>query len=87
MAEIPFSHDWIWCGFISVCLKNQVEGDMPYNKASKLSAVIDLDVNIGADAVDYKAIVNQESLSSLETEMCKLGGEIKEILEELEYLK
>ncbi|KAF9446040.1 hypothetical protein P691DRAFT_784411 [Macrolepiota fuliginosa MF-IS2] len=48
--------------------------------------IIDLDVDIGADAVDYNAIANQESLSSLETEMRKLEGEVK-ILDKLEYLK
>lgn len=66
--------------------------------------VIDLDVDIGADAVDYKyvfptslrrylltcllsAIANQESLSALETEMRKLEGVVKEIVDEMNYLK
>jgi p24 family protein delta-1 len=70
-----------------------------------------LDVDIGADAVDYKyaspllrttfffsfltsfcvhfssAIANQESLSGLETEMRKLEGIVKEIVDEMDYLK
>ena len=29
--------------------------DISYDKASKLSRTIDLDVDIGADAVDYKS--------------------------------
>lgn len=33
------------------------------------------------------AIANQESLSGLETEMRKLEGVVKEIVDELEYLK
>ena len=33
------------------------------------------------------AIANQESLSGLETEMRKLEGIVKEIVEELDYLK
>lgn len=33
------------------------------------------------------AIANQESLSGLETEMRKLEGIVKEIADELEYLK
>lgn len=79
--------------------------DISYENASKLSRVIDLDVDIGADAVDYKwvprrsclvyqltrvfqsAIANQESLSGLETEMRKLEGIVKEIVDELGYLK
>jgi hypothetical protein len=70
-----------------------------------MKRVVDLDVDIGADAVDYKyvfcscffkispddhfpsAIANQESLSSLETEMRKLEGIVKEISEEMAYLK
>lgn len=72
---------------------------------SKLSRVIDLDIDIGADAVDYKcvarspdyicakliysrsAIANQESLSGLETEMRKLEGLVKEVVDEMNYLK
>ncbi|KAF9648436.1 hypothetical protein BDM02DRAFT_3155738 [Thelephora ganbajun] len=48
---------------------------------------IDLDVDIGADAVDYNAIANQESLSGLETEMRRLEGLVKEIVDEMGYLK
>lgn len=40
---------------------------------------IDLDVDIGADAVDYNAIAKQESLSGLEVEMRKLEGVVKEM--------
>lgn len=70
-----------------------------------MSRIIDLDVDIGAEAVDYKyarllslphtfeltssrsAIANQESLSGLETEMRKLEGLVKEIVDEMGYLK
>jgi len=76
-----------------------------HQQASKLASVVDLDVDIGADAVDYKcvfliflpfnvqclwdesAIANQESLSGLETEMRKLEGIVKEILDEMKYLE
>ncbi|KAG6815546.1 vesicle coat component [Tephrocybe sp. NHM501043] len=74
-------------GEVGVCFKNTVEGDVSYEVAQKLSRVIDLDVDIGADAVDYNAIANQESLSGLETEMRKLEGIVKEIVEEMDYLK
>ena len=50
-------------------------------------ASIDLDVDIGADAVDYNAIANQESLSGLETEMRKLEAVAQEILDGMDYLK
>lgn len=71
--------------------------------------IIDLDVDIGADAVDYKyawlsflflypmnlfshnltfsAIANQDGLSALEVEMRKLEGVVKEIVDELNYLR
>ena len=82
--------------------------DVSSQDAPKSSRVIDLDVDIGADAVDYKyvcyiliklksvvnvvfapfsAIANQESLSALETEMRKLEGLVKEIVDEMTYLR
>ncbi|TFK32325.1 emp24/gp25L/p24 family/GOLD-domain-containing protein [Crucibulum laeve] len=74
-------------GEVGVCFRNWVEGDVSQDKMSKMSRVIDLDVDIGADAVDYNAIANQESLSGLETEMRKLEGVVKEIVDEMNYLK
>ncbi|KAF8888540.1 emp24/gp25L/p24 family/GOLD-domain-containing protein [Infundibulicybe gibba] len=74
-------------GEVGVCFKNYIEGDVPQAEASKLSRIVDLDVDIGADAVDYNAIANQESLSGLETEMRKLEGVVKEIVDEMGYLK
>ncbi|KAF4564619.1 vesicle coat component [Pleurotus pulmonarius] len=74
-------------GEVGVCFKNHQDPDVPYADSANLNRVIDLDVDIGADAVDYNAIANQESLSSLETEMRKLEGLTKEIVDELGYLK
>jgi hypothetical protein len=74
-------------GEVGVCFKNYVEGDVTYEKGVVLQRVVDLDVDIGADAVDYNAIANQESLSTLETETRKLEGLVKEISDELAYLK
>ncbi|GJE85165.1 emp24/gp25L/p24 family protein [Phanerochaete sordida] len=71
-------------GDVGVCFKNYLdvaEGGQTRKR------VIDLDVDIGADAVDYNAIANQESLSALETEMRKLEGVVKEIVDEMNYLK
>lgn len=39
------------------------------------------------DSALSSAIANQESLSGLETEMRKLEGVVKEIVDEMEYLK
>ncbi|KAK2461161.1 hypothetical protein APHAL10511_006688 [Amanita phalloides] len=74
-------------GEVGVCLRNFAEGAVPYDKTLMMRRVVDLDVDIGADAIDYNAIANQESLSSLETEMRKLEGIVKEISEEMTYLK
>ncbi|KAH9941886.1 emp24/gp25L/p24 family/GOLD-domain-containing protein [Epithele typhae] len=70
---------------IGVCFKNTLDAGI--NDGKPHSRVIDLDIDIGADAVDYNAIANQESLSGLETEMRKLEGIVKEITDEMEYLK
>lgn len=60
---------------------------IPEHMSSLHVRAIDLDVDIGADAVDYNAIAKQESLSGLEVEMRKLEGIVKEIVDELNYLK
>ncbi|KAF6764263.1 emp24/gp25L/p24 family/GOLD-domain-containing protein, partial [Ephemerocybe angulata] len=70
-------------GEVGVCLKNYVEGDVTIDVANKLSRIIDLDVDIGADAVDYKYNPSQ----GLETEMRKIEGIIKEVIDEMNYLK
>lgn len=57
------------------------------SKTPPLKRAVDLDVDIGADAVDYNAIAKAESLSGLEVEMRKLEGVVKEIVDELNYLK
>jgi len=74
-------------GDVGVCFKNTVDATVSSSEAAKLNRVIDLDVDIGADAVDYNAIANQESLSALETEMRKLEGVVKEIVDEMAYLQ
>ncbi|WWC69629.1 endoplasmic reticulum vesicle protein 25 [Kwoniella pini CBS 10737] len=68
---------------VGVCIRNFLENDTN----EKLSRSVDLDVDIGADAVDYNAIANQESLSILEVEMRKLEAVVKEIVEEMGYLQ
>ena len=72
---------------LGVCFMNKLDPSVPENQAHKYSRSVDLDVDIGADAVDYNAIAKQESLSGLEVEMRKLEGVVKEIVEELNYLK
>ncbi|KAJ2934191.1 hypothetical protein H1R20_g2896, partial [Candolleomyces eurysporus] len=61
--------------------------DVSPDQTSNLSRIMDLDIDIGADAVDHIAIANQESLFGLETKMRKIKGWLKEILDEMYYLK
>ncbi|KAK8869959.1 endoplasmic reticulum vesicle protein 25 [Kwoniella newhampshirensis] len=68
---------------VGVCLTNHYEG----SGNAKVARVVDLDVDIGADAIDYNAIANQESLSILEVEMRKLEAVVKEIVDEVGYLQ
>ncbi|KAF8438157.1 emp24/gp25L/p24 family/GOLD-domain-containing protein [Boletus edulis BED1] len=72
---------------IGVCFKNHLAPEVRTEMDRNMTRTIDLDVDVGADAVDYNAIANQESLSGLETEMRKLEGVVKEIVDELNYLK
>ncbi|GJJ15148.1 hypothetical protein Clacol_009423 [Clathrus columnatus] len=74
-------------GEVGVCFKNYLGSHVSSQDAPNKMRVIDLDVDIGADAVDYNAIANQESLSGLETEMRKIEGLVKEIQDEMDYLQ
>ncbi|TDL25247.1 hypothetical protein BD410DRAFT_785129 [Rickenella mellea] len=74
-------------GEVGVCFRNYLDKDVSSESGGTKSRIVDLDVDIGADAVDYNAIANQESLSALETEMRKLEGIVKEIVDEMDYLK
>lgn len=74
-------------GDVGVCFKNHLDLGVTQTDTGKYNRIIDLDVDIGADAVDYNAIAAKESLSGLETEMRKLEGLVKEIVDEMSYLK
>ncbi|KAI5453986.1 vesicle coat component [Naganishia albida] len=69
---------------VGVCITNRLS---PGARGGDHKRIIELDVDIGADAMDYNAIANQESLSILEVEMRKLEGVVKEIVDELGYLQ
>ncbi|KAG8758087.1 vesicle coat component [Serendipita sp. 396] len=74
-------------GDVGVCFKNHLDLGHTQTDAGKYNRIVDLDVDIGADAVDYNAIAAKESLSGLETEMRKLEGLVTEIVDEMAYLK
>jgi hypothetical protein len=51
------------------------------------SDLADLQSHVALVLSSYSAIANQESLSTLEVEMRKLEGVVKEIVDELAYLQ
>lgn len=65
---------------LGVCIVNN-------SRRKHLVSDVELDVQLGGEAIDYNAIANQESLSGMETELRKLSAIADEILDELEYLK
>ncbi|GMK55974.1 hypothetical protein CspeluHIS016_0210300 [Cutaneotrichosporon spelunceum] len=68
---------------LGVCFSNTIVGDTQ----GKNSRPVDLDIDIGAEAVDYNAIANHESLSLMEVEMRKLEAVVREIVDEMGYLQ
>lgn len=48
---------------------------------------IDVDYDIGAEALDYSKIAKAEKLQPLELELRKLEKVVQEIWDEMEYLK
>ncbi|KZV95731.1 hypothetical protein EXIGLDRAFT_734773, partial [Exidia glandulosa HHB12029] len=72
---------------VGVCFKNYFDYTVSSVNAVGESRVVDLDLDISVDAVEYNAIANKQSLSVLETEMRKVDGVVKEIVDEMEYLK
>ncbi|PLW53308.1 hypothetical protein PCANC_06206, partial [Puccinia coronata f. sp. avenae] len=71
---------------LGVCFVNRLDSNVHVARPPQQRS-IDVDVDIGAEAVDYSAIAKAESLSGLEVEMRKLEGIVQEIVEELNYLK
>ncbi|EJU02383.1 hypothetical protein DACRYDRAFT_51544 [Dacryopinax primogenitus] len=74
-------------GDLGVCFTNTLDSRIPVQDIGRYSRAVDLDVDIGEEAIDYNAIANQESLSGLEVEMRKLEGMVREITDEMAYLK
>ncbi|KAI9638554.1 endoplasmic reticulum vesicle protein 25 [Dioszegia hungarica] len=69
---------------VGVCIRNYLDGA---SSSKGMMRTVELDIDIGAEAVDYNAIANQESLSILEVEMRKLEAVVKEVVDELGYLQ
>lgn len=53
----------------------------------KYHRTIDLDIDVGAEAIDYNALAQAEKLKPMEAELRKLEQVVQEIVDEMEYLR
>ncbi|CAG8571580.1 8624_t:CDS:10, partial [Diversispora eburnea] len=67
---------------ISICFVNIL--DAPN---SQYHRTVDLDVDVGAEAIDYNQLVKSEKLKPMEAELRKLEQVVQEIVDEMEYLR
>ncbi|CAM0138697.1 unnamed protein product [Umbelopsis sp. WA50703] len=70
---------------IIVCFTNTLSEGFKPNAGYKRT--IDVDYDIGAEALDYSKIAKAEKLQPLELELRKLEKVVQEIWDEMEYLK
>ncbi|KAG2171984.1 hypothetical protein INT43_001461 [Umbelopsis isabellina] len=70
---------------IIVCFTNTLSEGFKNNAGYKRT--IDVDYDIGAEALDYTKIAKAEKLKPLELELRKLEKVVQEIWDEMEYLK
>ena len=67
-----------------VCFENQL---VATHATMNPSRHVELDVDIGADARDWSAIQAQEKLKPLETELRRVEDVVREVVDEMEYLR
>ncbi|KAI9284209.1 emp24/gp25L/p24 family/GOLD-domain-containing protein [Umbelopsis sp. AD052] len=70
---------------IFVCFTNTLSDG--FNPGPNYRRTIDVDYDIGAEALDYSKIAKAEKLEPLEVELRKLEKVVQEIWDEMEYLK
>ncbi|KAI9354776.1 emp24/gp25L/p24 family/GOLD-domain-containing protein [Pilaira anomala] len=72
-------------GEVMVCFTNIL--DDGFKEGSQYKRSIELHFGVGAEADDFKKIANAEKLTPLELELRKLETVVKEIVDEMNYLK
>ncbi|SAM03154.1 hypothetical protein [Absidia glauca] len=77
--------DTISEGLVTMCFTNTL--DEGFVESSLYSRWVEVDMNIGAEAMDYKLLAKSEKLDPLELELRKLEKVVQEIVEEMNYLK
>lgn len=58
-----------------------------FQEGNQYKRSIALQFSVGAEAADYQKVVNAENLNPLEAELRKLETVVKEIVDEMNYLK
>ncbi|RIA97586.1 endoplasmic reticulum vesicle protein 25 [Glomus cerebriforme] len=70
---------------VSVCFTNTLDDE--FRPDPKYHRTIDLDIDVGAEAIDYNALAKAEKLKPIEAELRKLEQVVQEIVDEMEYLR
>lgn len=58
-----------------------------FQEGPQYKRTVELQFSVGAEAADFKKIANAEKLDPLELELRKLETVVKEIVDEMNYLK
>lgn len=76
--------------YVSVCFENAANPgyeDRAHEGEDGLRRHVELDVDIGADALDWSAIQKSEKLAPMEADLRRAEGLMAEVVAELEYLR
>lgn len=69
--------------YISVCFRNEL---LPGGQQGA-SRHVELDIDIGADAMDWSAIQKAEKLQPMEAELRRIESSLGEVVDKMDYLK
>ncbi|KAI8353308.1 emp24/gp25L/p24 family/GOLD-domain-containing protein [Choanephora cucurbitarum] len=72
-------------GDVMVCFTNIL--DEGFKEGPQYKRTIELQFSVGAEATDFQKMANAEKLNPLELELRKLETVVKEIVDEMNYLK
>ncbi|KAI7892948.1 emp24/gp25L/p24 family/GOLD-domain-containing protein [Mucor mucedo] len=72
-------------GEVMVCFTNVL--DAGFQEGNQYKRSVALQFSVGAEAADYQKVINAENLNPLEAELRKLETVVKEIVDEMNYLK
>ncbi|CAI2179103.1 5096_t:CDS:2 [Funneliformis geosporum] len=70
---------------VSICFTNTLDDE--FRPDPKYRRTIDLDIDVGAEAIDYDALAKAEKLKPIDAELRKLEQVVQEIVDEMDYLR